>query len=82
MIVKWGSSGVLAVCLATERRLQNAAARLEARSRAGEAGASPEDARYASPDLPALAFDKQVDPAKALMDAKNNPSTGPCVRPA
>ena len=73
MIVKWGSCALLVVCLALSVGCRTPQPVLKPDKVPEKLVSPPQEARYNSPGYPDQAIEKQVDPAKALMEARNSP---------
>jgi hypothetical protein len=73
MTAKWGCCAILVVCFALMIGCRTPQPNLKPEKEPEKLVAPPPDGKYDSSNYPAQAFDKPVDPGKALLDAKNTP---------
>ena len=73
MTAKWGSCAILVVCFALMLGCRTPQPNLKPEKAPEKLVEPPQEAKYDSSAYPKEAFDKVVDPGKALLDAKNTP---------
>jgi hypothetical protein len=73
MAANWGSCAILVICFALMFGCRTPQPNLKPEKEPERFVVPPQEARYDSSTYPQQAFDKPVDPGKALLDQKNTP---------